>query len=78
MSNSDTIAAIATPPGRGGVGIIRVSGKLSSQVAQQLLKTELKVRDATYLPFFDQQAQIVDQGIAIFLKRPTPLLAKTF
>ncbi|NVJ66038.1 MAG: tRNA uridine-5-carboxymethylaminomethyl(34) synthesis GTPase MnmE [Gammaproteobacteria bacterium] len=70
MSSQDTIAAIATPPGRGGVGIIRVSGKLSSQIAQKLLKTELKVRDASYLAFYDDQDQIVDQGIAIFFKAP--------
>ncbi len=66
----DTIAAIATPPGRGGVGIIRVSGKLSSKIAQKILKTDLKVRDATYLLFYDDQDQIIDQGIAIFFKAP--------
>ncbi len=66
----DTIAAIATPPGRGGVGIIRVSGKKSFEIAEKLLKTELKVRDASYLPFYDSDDQIVDQGIAIYFKAP--------
>ncbi|MRX27954.1 tRNA uridine-5-carboxymethylaminomethyl(34) synthesis GTPase MnmE [Kangiella sp. HZ709] len=70
MSLKDTIAAIATPPGRGGVGIIRISGKLSSSIAKTLLKTELKVRDASYLPFYDDKDQVVDQGIAIFFKAP--------
>ncbi len=70
MGNQDTIAAIATPPGRGGVGIIRISGKQSLQIAQKLLKTELKVRDASYLPFYDDQDQVVDQGIAIYFKAP--------
>ncbi len=70
MSFKDTIAAIATPPGRGGVGIIRISGKLSSSIAKTLLKTELKIRDASYLPFYDDQEQVIDQGIAIFFKAP--------
>ncbi|NVK23113.1 MAG: tRNA uridine-5-carboxymethylaminomethyl(34) synthesis GTPase MnmE [Kangiellaceae bacterium] len=71
MSNtSDTIAAIATPPGRGGVGIIRLSGKLSQQIAKKILHKDLKVRQASYLPFFDRNNTIVDQGIALLFKAP--------
>ena len=70
MTNQETIAAIATPPGRGGVGIIRISGSKASFIAQQLLNHSLNVREATYLPFLDRNNNIVDQGIAIFFKAP--------
>lgn len=69
-NTQDTIAAIATPPGRGGVGIIRVSGKLAETVAQKIVKKSLTVREATYLPFFDQQDTVLDEGIAIYFKAP--------
>lgn len=65
-----TIAAIATPPGKGGVAIIRVSGPLCSRVAQTILGEEIKPRHAHYLPFRDHQQQIIDQGIALFFKAP--------
>lgn len=68
--NTETIAAQATAPGRGGVGIIRVSGPLASTVAQHLLGKLPKVRMAEYLPFLDQQQQVIDQGIALYFKGP--------
>ncbi|KMT65975.1 tRNA uridine-5-carboxymethylaminomethyl(34) synthesis GTPase MnmE [Catenovulum maritimum] len=70
MLNQDTIAAIATAPGRGGVGIIRVSGSLATQVAEQVLKKQLSPRKAEYLKFYDQNDQVIDQGIALFFKGP--------
>ncbi|MBO9491279.1 tRNA uridine-5-carboxymethylaminomethyl(34) synthesis GTPase MnmE [Endozoicomonas sp. G2_1] len=69
-SNQETIAAQATPPGRGGVGIIRVSGPAASQVAEKILGKVPKVRYAEYLPFNDSQGQTLDQGIALFFKAP--------
>ena len=69
-NTQDTIAAIATPPGRGGVGIIRVSGKLAETVAQKILKRSLSVREATYLPFYDHNQTVLDEGIAILFKGP--------
>lgn len=65
-----TIAAVATPPGKGGVAVIRVSGPLCARVANTILKKEIKPRQAHYLPFFDHQHQVIDQGIAIFFKGP--------
>ena len=65
-----TIAAVATPPGKGGVAIIRVSGPLCQRVANTLLGMELKPRLARYLPFKDHQNQPIDQGIALFFKAP--------
>ncbi|MDN3653068.1 tRNA uridine-5-carboxymethylaminomethyl(34) synthesis GTPase MnmE [Thalassotalea ponticola] len=69
-SNTETIAAQATAPGRGGVGIIRVSGPLATTAAERVLKCVPKVRQAQYLPFYDQQGQVIDQGIALFFKGP--------
>ncbi len=66
----DTIAAIATPPGRGGVGVIRVSGRLAIQIAKIITGKNLKVREATFTPFFDQENKIIDQGIAIYFAAP--------
>ncbi|QIW16669.1 tRNA uridine(34) 5-carboxymethylaminomethyl synthesis GTPase MnmE [Pasteurellaceae bacterium RH1A] len=66
----DTIVAQATPIGRGGVGILRVSGPLASQVAQEVLGRELKPRLANYLPFKDVDGTVLDQGIALFFKGP--------
>ncbi len=65
-----TIAAVATPPGKGGVAVIRVSGPLCTRVANTILKKEIKPRQAHYLPFFDHQNQVIDQGIAIFFQGP--------
>lgn len=70
MSTLDTIAAVATPPGRGGVGIIRVSGKACQAIAEKILRKPLNIREATYLPFYDLAGNILDQGIAILFKGP--------
>lgn len=66
----ETISAIATPPGRGGVGIVRVSGPLAANIAQAVLKKLPRPRYADYLPFFDQQDQIIDQGLALYFPGP--------
>ncbi|MDH5231920.1 MAG: tRNA uridine-5-carboxymethylaminomethyl(34) synthesis GTPase MnmE [Gammaproteobacteria bacterium] len=68
--NKDTIVAQATPPGRGGVGIIRVSGPLASKIAETITGKKLKPRFADYLAFKNQNQEIVDYGIAIFFKSP--------
>ncbi|WP_371375481.1 tRNA uridine-5-carboxymethylaminomethyl(34) synthesis GTPase MnmE [Thalassotalea aquiviva] len=68
--NTETIAAQATAPGRGGVGIIRVSGPLASKVAEHMLGKIPKVRMAEYLPFYDANKDVIDQGIALFFKGP--------
>lgn len=66
----DTIVAQATPIGRGGVGILRVSGPLAMDVARAVLGKELKPRVANYLPFQDIDGTTLDQGIALFFKSP--------
>lgn len=67
---SDTIAAIATPPGNGGVGIIRISGNKAKDIAQKLTKKELQPRHAHYADFFDGDESILDSGIALFFPNP--------
>lgn len=67
---SDTIVAQATAPGRGGVGIIRVSGPDAEAVAKVILGKVPKVRYAEYLPFKDQNQAVLDQGIALLFKAP--------
>ncbi|TLX46031.1 tRNA uridine-5-carboxymethylaminomethyl(34) synthesis GTPase MnmE [Pseudoalteromonas phenolica] len=70
MINQDTIVAQATAPGRGGVGIIRVSGSLSTQVAEKILGKCPKPRYAEYLSFNSLAGTQLDQGIALFFNNP--------
>jgi tRNA modification GTPase len=67
---NDTIVAQATAPGRGSVGIVRVSGPNAQQVAKHLLKTCPAPRQVVYQAFYDKQQQVIDQGIALFFKGP--------
>jgi tRNA modification GTPase len=68
--NTDTIVAIATPPGRGGVGIIRVSGPKSKVIANQMLGFNPKPRYAHYCPFKDQTENTIDEGLALYFEGP--------
>lgn len=72
--DTDTIAALATPPGRGGVGIIRVSGPAAGAIAESLTEQNLEPRFAHYGNFYqsviDQEKSVIDTGIAIFFKKP--------
>ncbi|WP_031430333.1 tRNA uridine-5-carboxymethylaminomethyl(34) synthesis GTPase MnmE [Methylomicrobium agile] len=66
----DTIAAIATPPGNGGVGIVRISGSLVPRIAEQLLTKPLPPRLAQYTPFLDADRSVIDTGIALYFPGP--------
>lgn len=68
--NSDTIAAQATPAGRGGIAVIRVSGPLTKHIMQEVLHCELAPRQASYLPFLDANQETIDEGLAIFFPNP--------
>ncbi|MFJ5429424.1 tRNA uridine-5-carboxymethylaminomethyl(34) synthesis GTPase MnmE [Pectobacterium actinidiae] len=70
MSNTDTIVAQATPPGRGGVGILRISGQAAAEVAHVVLGKLPKPRHADYLPFRDANGTTLDQGIALWFPSP--------
>ncbi len=70
MNNDTTIAALATAPGRGGIGIIRLSGKLVLTITEQIIAQKVKPRFAHYLPFYDQNQQIIDSGIVLYFPSP--------
>lgn len=70
MQHTDTISAIATPPGKGGVGIIRLSGPLVTYIAKVILKRLPQPRMATYSNFHDENDSVIDQGIALYFSAP--------
>ena len=70
LYTEDTIAAQATAPGRGGVGIIRISGPKAKTLSEQLTRKTLKPRYAHYGPFYDTEGNQVDEGLALFFPGP--------
>ena len=68
--HADPIAAIATAPGRGAVGIVRVSGKSVQSIITALCGKQLLPRQATYLPFTEADGTTIDQGLAIHFPAP--------
>lgn len=68
--HQDPIIAIATAPGRGAVGIVRVSGPHLKTWADAFCGKPLQARQAHYLPFNDDQGEPIDQGLAIFFPGP--------
>lgn len=67
---SETICAVATPPGRGGIGIVRVSGPACRNVAQTLLGHVPPPRSATLGEFRTMEGEVLDSGIALFFPSP--------
>jgi len=65
-----TIVAQATPPGRGGVGIIRISGPAVTHIAQTILGYVPKPRYATHAKFKDADDTCIDEGLAIYFPAP--------
>lgn len=65
-----TIVAIATAPGKGAVGIVRVSGPLVLTIAKKMLKITPKARYAHYGDIHDEQGEVLDQGIALYFPAP--------
>ena len=73
ISDSSPIAAIATAPGRGGIGIVRVSGKHLMPLAMQVCRLdgrELPARHASYVDFVNADGSTIDQGLAIWFNAP--------
>lgn len=69
--DSSPIAAIATAPGRGGIGVVRISGKNIASVMEAVCGTSsLQPRHASYLPFRNEDGSAIDQGIALYFKAP--------
>lgn len=70
LKPGETIAAIATASGAGGIGVVRVSGSLSQSIASQILGQCPAPRYAAYLPFYDSHHTLIDRGIAIYYQNP--------
>jgi tRNA modification GTPase len=68
--NVDTIAAIATAQGRGGVGVIRISGLGIEVLAKEILGKLPVARHATFCNFLDEKGIALDQGIALYFPSP--------
>ena len=68
--HQDPIVAIATAPGRGAVGIVRISGRGLAALTKVLCGRDLKPREATYTPFLDADGTAIDQGLAIYFPGP--------
>ena len=68
--HNQPIVAIATAPGRGAVGIVRISGPCLEPMVLALLGRRLTPREATYLPFPDESGQPIDQGLALWFPAP--------
>ena len=76
-SDQDTIAAIATPPGRGGVAVLRISGPNLDVLISGLLSKELQPRHAVLADFLDASGSVIDQGLAIFFPSPHSFTGET-
>ena len=70
MSNADTIAAIATAAGRGGIGVVRISGTAVPGIARTLLGRLPTPRYATLCNFLAEDGSAIDEGIALYFQTP--------
>lgn len=70
MTRSDVIAAIATPPGRGGIGVVRVSGRNLQSLALKVIGGVQEPRRASLTRFRDENGRVIDQGIALYFPAP--------
>lgn len=70
MHSHDTIAAIATAAGAGGVGVVRISGPQALALAESICTKSLTPRHAHYARFHDERGETLDDGIALYFKAP--------
>ena len=70
IARTDTIAAIATPAGVGGIGIIRVSGPRASELASAITGSSVIARQAMFRRFLDENGRLIDEGILLFFSAP--------
>ncbi len=67
--DTDTIAAVATPPGQGGIGSVRISGPRARAIGELMARGPLQPRVASYREFIDSDA-VIDRGLALYFPRP--------
>ena len=70
LPKSDNIAAIATAPGRGGIGVVRVSGQNISSIAAGIIGQLPQPRKASYASFLSDSSEVIDQGIVLYFPGP--------
>ena len=70
QNDLDTIVAIATPPGRGGVGIVRVSGSNIEKIIVDIIGKPLPPREAVFSQFKGADNDVLDEGVAIYFPAP--------
>lgn len=68
--STETIVAIATPPGSGAIGIVRLSGPCALSIARQMVSSDLPPRHAVFTSFLDNQEAVLDQGLALYFPAP--------
>ena len=68
--SADTIVARATPPGTGGIGVVRISGAAVERIAATMLGSLPKPRHATHRSFRDARGEELDDGIALYFPAP--------
>ena len=70
-NEEDTIVAVATPPGRGGVGIIRISGSKAYSIAAQISsRDKISPRQSYYTAFYHSDMSLIDKGLLLYFKAP--------
>ncbi len=69
-AKAEAIVAIATAQGRAAIGIVRLTGSGSKEIAQKICRKELKPRFAEFCKFFDSHQQTIDEGICLFFPSP--------
>ncbi len=70
MQSHETIAAIATPPGTGGIGIVRLSGDRALAIAEALSHSDLEPGKIQFRRFFDAGGEVIDHGLCLYFKAP--------
>lgn len=69
-NDTDTIAAVATPAGHGGIGVIRISGPTARKILFELTHKEITHKEIQFTSFFNHKQQILDQGLALYFHGP--------
>ena len=70
VSQKELICALATPPGKGALAIVRLSGKDALKLAKQITHQSLSAREACYTRFYSEDNEVIDQGLAIYFQSP--------